>query len=105
MKNSYGFSWPESIVSLTVIFLIATTLLPLLSNMTIQLEEKKRKYHSSIVIHEAIKMYLIDNTQRGTMQIEKLEYSFAIDSEQICVHYEGMREEKSNCLTISYVSD
>lgn len=102
MRNSSGFSWPETIVSLTVTFLIATTLLPLVSNMTVQLEEKKRQYHASIVMHEGVKMYIAESIFSGTMYIDKLPYNFIVDSEQICVSYEGMREEKRNCLSISH---
>ncbi|WP_391201831.1 hypothetical protein [Psychrobacillus sp. L4] len=102
MNNSRGFSLPETIVSLSVIFLIATTLLPLLSNMATQLEEKRRKYHSSIVMHEGIKMHIAENILSGKMQMDNLLYTFEIDDEQICVNYEGMREEKYNCLSISF---
>lgn len=102
MRNSDGFSWPETILALSITFIIATTLLPLLNNMNVQLEEKKRKYHSSIVMHEAAKMYITENTWSGSMQIEKIAYTFEVNDEQICVQYEGMREEKTNCVTIAY---
>ncbi|MEI4771413.1 hypothetical protein WAX74_17440 [Psychrobacillus sp. FJAT-51614] len=102
MINSKGFSWPETIVALSVIFLIATTLLPLLSNMVVLLEEKKRKYHSSVVIKEGVKMYIEENLLDGSMRIDEIEYTFSIDGQQICVNYEGMTEEKMNCLSISY---
>ena len=102
MKNSRGFSLPETIVSLAVILLVATSLLPLLSNMTTNLEEKRRKYLSTVVMNEAIKMYITENILTGAMHIDKLKYTFAIDEKQICVKYEGMREEISNCVSISY---
>ncbi|MFF2754338.1 competence type IV pilus minor pilin ComGE [Psychrobacillus sp. NPDC058041] len=102
MNNNKGFSLPETIVSLAVILLVATSLLPLLSNLTTNLEEKRRKYISSVVMHEAIKMYIAENVFAGAMHIDKLKYTFAIDEKQICVKYEGMREEISNCVSISY---
>ena len=102
MNNSKGFSWPETIVSLSVIFLIATMLLPILSNMVIQLEEKKRQYHSSIVINEGVKMYFAEHLLHGSLWIDEIEYTFTIDNQLICVNYEGMSEEKMNCLPISY---
>lgn len=101
MKNNNGFSWPETILSLSITFIIATTLLPLLHNITVQLEEKKRKYHASIVMHEATKMFITENISTGSMHIEKVAYMFTIDDESICVNYEGVREEKTSCLTIS----
>lgn len=101
MKNSKGFSWPETVLSLGVIFLIASTLLPLLSNMTVQLEDKKRKYHSSLVVQEATKMYISTGTVSGTMKIDELDYSFIVQMDEICVRYEGMREEKNTCVSIS----
>lgn len=101
MRNNEGFSWPETILSLSITFLIATTLIPLLNNINVQLEEKKRKYHSSIIIHEAAKKYISENIESGSRQIDKIIYTFQVDNEKICVHYEGLREEKENCVTIS----
>lgn len=101
MRNSNGFSWPETILALSITLILATTLLPLLSNMHIQLEDKKRKYHASIVMHEAAKKYINENSWNGTMQIEQVAYAYEIDLTQVCVHYEGMREEKTNCVTVS----
>ncbi|TQR18604.1 hypothetical protein [Psychrobacillus soli] len=100
MRNSNGFSWPETIVALTITFIIATTLIPLLNNMHVQLEEKRRKYHASIVMNEATKKYITENSWTGSMYIEKVAYTYEIDLPQICVRYEGMREEKTNCITI-----
>lgn len=100
MRNSNGFSWPETILALSITMIIATTLLPLLNNMHIQLEEKKRKYHASLVMHEAAKKYITENSWNGTMHIEQVDYVYKIDLPQICVHYEGMREEKTNCITV-----
>ncbi|WP_342598383.1 type II secretion system protein [Psychrobacillus sp. FSL H8-0483] len=101
MKNNDGFSWPETILSLSITLIIATTLLPLLHNFTVQLEEKKRKYHASIVMNEATKMFITENISTGSIHIEKVAYMFVIDNENICVIYEGVREEKTSCLTIS----
>lgn len=103
MRNSKGFSLPETILSLAVILLVTTTLLPLLSNMTTNLEEKRRKYLSSVVMHEAIKMYVAENVLNGAMQIDKLKFTYSIDEKQICVNYEGMRrEEITNCVLLTY---
>ncbi|WP_313893832.1 type II secretion system protein [Psychrobacillus sp.] len=101
MRNSKGFSWPETVLSLSIILLIASTLLPLLSNMTVLLEDKKRKYHSSLVVQEATKMYISAGTVSGTMKIDQLDYSFIVQMDDICVHYEGVREEKNTCVSIS----
>lgn len=102
MKNSRGFSWPETIVALSITLLVALTLLPILSNMTVQLEEKKRKYYSTVVMLEGVKRYTAENTLAGTMHMDNLQYTFIIDNYQICVRYEGMRGEKSNCVALSY---
>ncbi|SER80960.1 competence type IV pilus minor pilin ComGE [Psychrobacillus sp. OK032] len=101
MRNSDGFSWPETILALSIIFIIASTLLPLLNNMQVQLEEKKRKYHASVVMHEATKKYITENSWNGSMDIERVTYTYEINNHEICVYFEGMREEKSNCVTFS----
>ncbi|MFJ8066719.1 hypothetical protein ACIQYS_19190 [Psychrobacillus sp. NPDC096426] len=101
MKNSNGFSWPETILALSITFIIAITLLPLLNNMHVQLEEKKRKYHASIVIHDAAKKFISESSYNGTMDIEMVAYTYVVRNDQICVYYAGMREEKTNCVTVS----
>jgi len=101
MRNSDGFSWPETILALSITFIIATTLLPLLNNMQVQLEEKKRKYHASVVMHEAAKKYITENSRNGSMDIEMVAYTYEASDDQICVYYEGVREGKTNCVTVS----
>ena len=101
MRNSDGFSWPETILALSITFIIATTLLPLLNNMQVQLEDKKRKYHASVVMLEAAKKYITKTSLNGSMDMEKVTYTYEIHNHQICVYYEGMREEKSKCVTFS----
>lgn len=100
MRNSFGFSWPETILSLSITFIIATTLLPFLNNMIVQLEDKKRKYHSSLVMYEIMKKYRLDHITNGVMQIEQVNYVYEINREKVCVDYEGMREEQHKCLPI-----
>ncbi|MFJ7826776.1 hypothetical protein [Psychrobacillus sp. NPDC096623] len=100
MRNSHGFSWPETILSLSITFIIATTFLPFLNNMTVQLEDKKRDYHSSLVMYEIAKMYIVENNATGVMQVEKVNYVYEISSEKVCIDYEGMREEQRKCVPI-----
>lgn len=102
MRNSRGFSWPETILTLSITSLLAVTLLPLMSQFTVQLEDKKRDYYASVVMYEAIKMYVNSNVLAGSIQMEQSDYSFVVDETQICVSYEGMREEKNSCVSIAY---
>lgn len=101
MKNDHGFSWPETILSLSITFLIATTILPLLNNMMVQLEDKKRSYQSSLVMYEVVKMYTAEGISAGAMHIEKMSYSYEIENEKVCIYYEGMREEQHKCLPLA----
>lgn len=101
MKSSRGFSWPETMIALTVLFLITMTLLPLLNQVSIQLEEKRRKYHASVVMHEAVKEFIDDRIWVGSMKIDKLQYSYMITNDDICIDYAGVKEEKHFCVTIS----
>lgn len=100
MKNSDGFSWPETILSLCITLIIATTILPLLNNMMVQLEDQKRMYHSSLVMYEAAKMYTVEGISTGAMYMEKVLYSYEAGNEKICIYYEGMREEQHKCVPL-----
>lgn len=101
MKNRRGFSWPETMVALTVLFLITMTLLPLFNQVSLQLEEKRRKYHASVVMHEAAKKFIDDRIWVGSMKMDNLQYSYMITNDEICVDYAGVKEEKHFCVTIS----
>lgn len=98
MKNSHGFSWPETILSLSITFIIATTILPFLNNMNVQLEDKKRDYQSSLVMYEATKMYAVENISTGSIRVDRVLYSFEVTGDKICIDYEGMREEQRKCV-------
>lgn len=100
MKNSHGFSWPETILSLSITFIIATTILPLLNSLIVQLEDKKRDYHSSLVMYEIAKMYTVENIPTGGMQVDKIMYSYEISNDKICIEYEGMREQQHKCVPL-----
>jgi len=101
MKNSQGFSWPETVLSLSITFIIATTILPFLNYMVVQLEDKKRDYHSSLVMYEIAKMYTVENIRTGGMLMNKVMYSYEISDERICINYEGMQEIQYKCVSIN----
>ena len=102
--NNKGFSWAETILTLFITFMIATILLPLLTNMNVKLEDKKRKYHSAIVMNEAAKLFVTENIKNGSLTIESVTFNFQIDEQQVCVEYPGVRGEVINCIEISSVN-
>lgn len=99
--NNRGFSWAETILSLFITFIIATVLVPLLTNMNTQLEDKKRKYHSAIVMNEAAKLFITENIENGSLSIENVTFTYHISEQEVCVEYQGVRGEKKNCIEIS----
>lgn len=99
--NNKGFSWAETILTLFITFIIATILLPLLNNMSVQLEEKKRKYHSAMVMNEAAKLFITENIENGSLSIDGVTFNFQISEQEVCVDYQGVRGEKRNCIGIS----
>lgn len=100
MENSEGFSWPETVLSLSIIFIITTTILPFLNYMVVHLEDKKRDYHSALVMYEVSKMYTVENMKTGGMQVNKIIYSYEISTESICIDYDGMQEKKHKCMSL-----
>lgn len=99
--NCKGFSWAETLLTLFITFMVATMLIPLLTQMSVQLEDKKRKYHSAVVMNEAAKMFITENITGGSLTIENIEYQFRVDLQQICIEYKGVRGEKVNCIDTS----
>lgn len=36
------------------------------------------------------------------MQIDQVNFSYVVNDEQLCVNYEGVREEKNSCVSMAY---
>ncbi len=101
MTNEKGFSWPETILSLSILLLVATTLLPMTMQITYTLENKKRHYHASLVMHDAVKRYIDLGEFEGTTTIEDLIYQYNITSNGVCVIFEGVQKEEVKCIEIT----
>ena len=101
MKNERGFSWPEAITSLAILMLIATVLLPMVGQLSNSMEGKKRSYYASVVMHEAAKVFISTEERSGMMHIENIVYRYEISEKEVCVFYEGIREDESKCIHIT----
>ena len=63
--------------------------------MTVQLEDKKREYQASIVLHEGVKMYIDSNSWNGVHVNRQVNFSYVVNDEQImCELRRDARGEK-----------
>ncbi|WP_438310730.1 hypothetical protein [Sporosarcina sp. FA9] len=96
--NEKGYSWPEAMLTLTIVLIIFGTLLPLATKTTAAIHTKKQlmraaetAYHGSILF----KAYGIDS---GTHTIDDLNYNWKIGGNFVCVSYLVIDKEEEKCL-------
>lgn len=93
-----GFSWPETMLSLAMLFMLFGTLLPMMQHLQQSLHAKKERLIAFETLHEAaieIKGYGSESGERlagGT-------YYRWEKTEQLCVFYNDFRNTpKQECL-------
>src|SRR5690625_2586591 len=107
LKKSNGFIWIETLVSLSIVMLLATTIIPIYTT----LQQEKRILHD----RSLISLYLYDELQREILEehhdeirMEQVNISdrivtiqFTLENEYIkgCVSWENVKERTENlCL-------
>ena len=96
MKNEEGFSIVEMILTLSILFLLFGTLLPLVTQMKFNLVEKKVELHVAIAKNQAATK--IKNGERsGEIILENISYSWQWEEPTLCVRYIFFEESNESC--------
>ncbi|MCG7336367.1 hypothetical protein MHZ95_13950 [Sporosarcina sp. ACRSM] len=96
--NEEGYSWPEAILTLSVIMMVFYTLLPLATAMTIRLHlNKLEMYAAETALQGAISFHAYGLIE-GSRQFEEVDYQWVIEGQAVCVSYLVNEEKKMKCV-------
>ena len=86
MKNEHGFSFFETILTLSILILIFGTLLPLSYQMMIKLSEEKQDLHVAVVSNQAA-IERSKGVSEGSRVIDQVNYEWEWQIRMLCIHY------------------
>lgn len=96
MKNEKGYSFVEMILTISILFLLFGTLLPLVNHMKFNLAEKKVELHVAIAKNQAATK--IKNGEiSGEIILESMSYSWQWEDPALCVSYNFFGELEESC--------
>ncbi|MFX3674370.1 MAG: hypothetical protein ACE3JQ_07985 [Paenisporosarcina sp.] len=86
MKNEHGFSFVETILTVSILMLLFGTLLPLSYQMMSKLSERKQEMHVAFVSHQAA----IKRTKgkfTGSRVLDNVQYNWQWETKTLCISY------------------
>ncbi|MBE1553761.1 hypothetical protein [Sporosarcina limicola] len=96
--NEDGYSWPEAILTLTVVLLIFGTLLPLASTMTLKLQLKKSEMHATEAALQGAILYSAYGLVGGIRHVNGMDYDWTVEGNSICVTYKVVEKVTRRCV-------
>lgn len=96
MNNEKGFSFVEMILTLSILFLVFGTLLPLANQMMFNLAEKKVALHVVVAKNQAATRIKKGDVS-GEIFLDHMPYSWQWTEPTLCVRYYFFEELKESC--------
>ncbi|MFC7364849.1 MULTISPECIES: type II secretion system protein [Bhargavaea] len=97
MTGERGFSFPESLLALLIVYVIFTSLLPLTNRMTIILEEQKLAAQAASVASDALDEHFLTGEVEGSRGIGNVIFDWRMQGGGICVSYKATSGWQSRC--------
>lgn len=85
--NESGYSWPEAMLTLTIMAVIFSTLLPLSFRMLSGLEDKKHEMRAKETLYQGALLYKTYGISEGIRTEEGTDYAWSAENGQLCVTY------------------
>lgn len=95
--NESGYSWPEAILTLTIIMVIFSTLLPLSFRMLSGLENKKHEMRAKETMYQGALLYTTYGISGGVRTEEGTEYEWTVVNDRLCVNYPTSKNTEMIC--------
>ena len=96
--NEGGYSWPEAVLTLTIVVVIFGTLLPLASTMTSQLQLKKARMYATETAFQGAIYFNAHDLMQGVRHVDGVDYDWMIDGQSVCVSYRVMNKDIRKCI-------
>ena len=82
-----GYSWPEAILTLTIVIIIFGTLLPFATKVTSKLQMKKAQMHATETAYQGAIYFNAYGMKEGITSIEGVNYDWTVEGHSVCVSY------------------
>lgn len=96
--NETGYSFVETIVSVVILMVLCTTILPLSYTMKTNLYNQKLEVIAAETAYEGLKHYRDLRQAEGVKTIEKVDYYWLFDGQAICVTFQNASEQRQKCI-------
>ncbi|WP_301109744.1 hypothetical protein [Sporosarcina sp.] len=93
-----GQSWPEAMLSLVIIMVIFSSLLPMASRLTTTVLMKKNMMIAAETSFQAAIHYRTGGETAGVRTHDGHDYQWTVMGDEICVTYEELRGVRSKCI-------
>ncbi|MEB2299763.1 hypothetical protein LAV72_09030 [Lysinibacillus xylanilyticus] len=99
--NESGYSFVETILSVVIVMLVCTTLIPVSYTMKTTLYNKKLEVIAAETAYEGLKHYRYLQQTEGTKTIENIEFQWFMNGQGICVSFQNTRELRKKCIQLT----
>lgn len=96
--NEKGYSWPEAILTLTIMIVVFGTLLPFGSHMSAKLQDKRLTMHAMEAALKGAILYQAYGQALGVISIEDTQYQWKVSGSQVCVSYTYRNRAEEKCV-------
>ena len=93
-----GYSWPEAVLTLTIVIVIFGTLLPFSSIVTSKLQVKKAHMYAAETAYQGAIYFRAYGLMEGVRQVDGVDYDWTIDGQSVCVSYEIVEKVFNKCV-------
>ncbi len=98
MNSNQGFSFVETILTVSILLIVFGTLLPLTNRMMVHLAEKRIELHVAITKNQAATA-LQNGMISGVVILDDVVYSWSWSHPKLCVQYMFFEVSNESCDT------
>ncbi|MGE7676406.1 hypothetical protein ACQKMV_23075 [Lysinibacillus sp. NPDC094403] len=99
--NESGFSFVETIISIVIVMLLCTTLIPISYTMKTTLYNKKLEVIAAETAYEGLKHFRYLQQTEGIKTIENVDFRWSMNGQGICVSFQNTRELRKKCIQLT----
>lgn len=93
-----GLTLVETLLAVVILFFLSSTIIPLTYNMKQQIAIQKVQAHAAEAAFIGAMKYTRHGQTTGIQQIDKVQFQWFYDGQQICVHYDHNEREEELCV-------
>ncbi|TKI68860.1 hypothetical protein FC756_10160 [Lysinibacillus mangiferihumi] len=99
--NETGYSFVETIVSVVIVMVLCSTLIPISYTMKTTLYHQKLEVAAAETAYEGLKHYRYFQQVAGVKTIDDVDYHWLFDGQKICVTFQNTRELRQKCIELA----